>query len=169
MDSPKFSEVPFWALSARILATVMAMACSVIIARLYGAEMMGVVALINSFMTLASIFTVLGTDISMLRLIPEHLTKYSAISALRVYRKSQYFVAGVSIVTGGLLFIASHFIADTVFSKPQMSFYFALAAGFVLAKSLMVLNTQSIRALKLIRTFAPFCRLVPRSLCLYYS
>ena len=46
----------------------------------------------------------LATNTSFLRLIPEHLTKYSSSSALRVYRKIQYLVLGTSLVTRGVVF-----------------------------------------------------------------
>jgi O-antigen/teichoic acid export membrane protein len=137
-----------------VIATGLGLIASIIIARVYGAEMMGIVAVINSFLLLATIFTVLGTNTSILRLIPEHLVKYSATSAFKVYRKTQLMVIGVSILTGTLFFFGANLIADKVFNKPHLSFYFALAAVFVVFKSLMLLNTSAVRGLRLIRMFA---------------
>ncbi len=157
VSDKKFSEIltgSAWALSARVLATGMGLISSIIIARFYGAKVMGIVAVMNSFLLLATIFTVLGTGTSILRLIPEHLVKYSPTSAFRVYRKTQFMVIGISLVTGALFFFGSQLIADRVFSKPHLSFYFAIAAMFVVFKSLMLLNTQAVRGLRLIRTFA---------------
>lgn len=162
----KFSEIltgSSWALSANVVAASLSMVTSIIVARVYGAEVMGIVAVLTSFLQLATIFTVLGTNTSILRLIPEHLAKYSPASAFQVYRKTQYFVAGVSVVTGTLLFFAAGFIAATVFSKPHLKFYFSLAAMFIVFMSLMQLNTQAVRGLRLIRWFA-FMRILP-SLC----
>jgi hypothetical protein len=82
----------------------------------------------------------LGTGTSILRLIPEHIAKHSVTSAFCVYRKTQYLVAAVSIATGTAFFFASRIVADKVFSKPYLSFFFALAAGFVVCMSLMNLN-----------------------------
>lgn len=143
-----------WALGARVAATGMAMIFSIIIARFYSAEVLGTVALLYSLLTLVTIFTVLGTNISILRLIPEHLAKYSANSAFQVYRKTQHLVAGVSILTGMLFYFTSSFLAEKVFAKPHLSFYFALVAGFIIFQSLMILNTDAIRGLRLIRVFA---------------
>jgi len=100
----KFSEIlrgSVWALGAKVLATVLGMVTYIIIARWYGADVLGIVAVLQSFLMLATIFTVLGTNTSILRLIPEHLTKYSPTSAFRVYRKTQYMVLGTSLVTRG--------------------------------------------------------------------
>lgn len=142
------------AMLARVAATLLLMLSSIVTARYYGAEAVGVLAMVNSFLLLITIFTVLGTGTSILRLIPEHVVKYSVASAFGVYRKTQYLVATVSVVTGTVFFFSARLVADKVFSKPQLSFFFALAAGFVVFKSLMDLNTQAVRGLRLIRTFA---------------
>ena len=163
ISDQKFSEIltgSAWALGARVIATALGMVTSIIIARWYGAEVLGMVAVLNSFLMLATIFTVLGTNTSILRLIPEHLAKSSPTSAFKVYRKTQYFVAGVSVVTGATLFLGADFIADTIFSKPHLRFYFGLASAFIIFESLMQLNTQAVRGLRLIRLFA-FMQLLP--------
>jgi O-antigen/teichoic acid export membrane protein len=163
ISDKKFSEIlsgSAWALCARIISTGLAMITSIITARVYGAEVMGIVAMINSFLMLATIFTVLGTNTSILRLIPEHIAKYSPTSAFKVYRKTQYFVAGISVITCGLFFFESPFIAAKIFSKPNLSFFFALASIFIVFKSLVILNTNAVRGLKLIRTFA-FMQILP--------
>ena len=159
----KFSEIltgSAWALGARVVATLLAMVTTIIIARFYGAEILGVVAVLNSFLMLATLFTVLGTGTSILRLIPEHLAKYSPSSAFKVYRKTQFFVAGMSVIAGAVLFFCSGFIAETVFSKPHLRFYFALASVFIVFQSLMLLNTQAVRGVRLIRVFA-FMQVLP--------
>lgn len=115
--------------------------------------MVGLVAIINSFLMLTTIFTVMGTNTSILRLVPEHLIKHSPTSAFKVYRKTQYMVIVVSIVSGVVLFYSSHLIASMLFAKPKLSYYFALASAFVVFKSLMELNTQAVRGLKLIKLF----------------
>ena len=72
----RFSEIligSVWALSARITATGLTMISSIFVARVYGAEIIGIVALVNSLVMLATIFTNLGTSSSILRLIPEHI------------------------------------------------------------------------------------------------
>lgn len=148
------------ALIARVAATALGVISTIVVARRYGAEAVGILAMINSFLMLVTIFTVLGTGTSILRLIPEYITKYSLTSAFRVYRKTQYLVAVVSLVTGTLFFFASGWVADTIFSKPHLAYFFALASCFVFFKALMDLNTQAVRGLRLIRTFA-FMQVMP--------
>lgn len=153
----KFSEIlsgSVWALSARVVATVLGLATSVIVARFFGAEVVGIIAVINSFLLLVTIFTVLGTGTSILRLIPEHLAKYSPTSAFKIYRKTQYLVVGISVVMSIVFFLSSNLIADKIFSKPHLSNYFALASVFVVFKSMTLLNTNAVRGLRLIKLFA---------------
>ena len=75
LSDARFSEILIgsaWTLSARVAATILGLVTSIIIARIYGVEVMGIVAVLDSFLMLATIFTGLGTNTSILRLIPEH-------------------------------------------------------------------------------------------------
>lgn len=169
VSDKKFSEIltgSVWALAAKVLATALTLAISVVVARFYGAQATGILAVVQSFLMLATIFTVLGTNSAILRLIPEHIEKYSVTSAFRVYRKMQYLVGGVSLVTGTLLFFFSGLIADKIFSKPHLTYFLSLAAAFVVFNSLMDLNTQAVRGLRLIRVFA-FMQLLPSTITLF--
>ena len=81
----KFSEIltgSAWALGAKVVATALAIVTTIVIARVYGAEILGIVAMLSSFLMLATLFSVMGTRTSILRLIPEHLTKYSPSSGV---------------------------------------------------------------------------------------
>lgn len=170
VNDTKLSEIltgSIWALSALVLSTVVNFVASIIIARLYGANTIGIVAVINSFLMMITIFTILGTKNSILRLIPELLVKSSATSAYKLFQKTQYMVTGISLFVGGLSFLGANFIADKIFSKPHLSFYFALASGFVVFKSMAILNTQAVRGLKLIKMFA-LMQILPQSFNLIF-
>lgn len=152
-----FSEIltgSVFSIGAQVASVGLAMVTSIIVARHYGAKAVGVLAVINSFLTLVTILTVLGTKISIMRLIPEHIAKFSVASAFRVYRKTEYLVIGTSLAAGLVFYFASGLVADRVFSKPYLAGLFGLAAGFVVFRGLMQLNTNAVRGLRLIRTFA---------------
>lgn len=159
-----FSEIftgSVWAFSAHMLTAVLGLVSNIIIARLYGAAVLGIVAVIQSFLMLATLFSVLGINVSILRLIPEHRVKYSLSSAFELYRKARYIILCTSLITGVLLFLHSHIIADKVFSKPHLTYYVGLAALFVVFRAMMVLHTQAVRGLKRIRMFA-FMQILPQ-------
>ena len=130
----KFNDIltgSAWALFGQIMSAGMAMLASIIIARFYGAEILGIVAVLNSFFILTTVFTVLGTGTSILRLIPEHLVKYSPKSAFKLYQKCLYIIISVSIFASALFFFSSELLADKFFKKPHLSFYFGLGALFI--------------------------------------
>jgi O-antigen/teichoic acid export membrane protein len=157
LSDARFSEIltgSAWALGARVAATAFTLVASIIAARFYGADIVGVAAMISSFLGLAAIFPVMGTNTSILRLIPEHMAKYSAASAYRVYRKTQFIVAVLSILTCALIFFGADRIAAKVFAKPHLAFLFRMAAFFVIFLSIMNLTTQAVRGLRRIRAFA---------------
>ncbi|PLX94444.1 MAG: flippase [Desulfuromonas sp.] len=143
-----------FALVARVGSTGLALLSSLIVARVYGAKMVGVLAVVQSFMILSGIFAILGTDQSIMRLIPEHAAKYSGLSAFKVYRKTQYLVAGASLTLGVPIFFFSEIIADKIFSKPHFAYYIGITSLCIIFKGLMDLNTQAVRGLRLIQTFA---------------
>ena len=134
VSDSRFSEIlsgSIWALSARVCTMILAFVFNIIVARSYGPKVLGILAIINSFLIFTTLFTVMGTHTSILRLIPEHMAKYSPTSALKVYRKTQFLVIAASIAVSVLLFLLSSIVAEKVFSKPYLSPYFALASGFI--------------------------------------
>lgn len=154
---PNFTEIlngSAWSLAARMFAIVLSLLVNIIIAKTYGAGVVGIVAVVQSFLMFVTIFTVLGTNTSVLRLIPEHLSKYSATSAYEIYKKIQRIVVLVSIITGATFYFNSSFFANNLFSKPHLSYYFSLSSVFIIFSSLMQLNTQAVRGLRLIKVFA---------------
>ena len=158
-----FSEIlagSVLSLSGRIVAACFGLVSNIIIARFYGAESLGIFALVNSFLMFTALFTLSGTGTSILKLIPEHIAKYSIESAFYIYRKIHCFILFFSACIGLFLFFASDIIAKHIFLKPQLSFYLALAACFVVFKSLADFNTQAIRGLRLINTYA-FMQILP--------
>ena len=142
-----------WALSSRILIACLGLTSHILIARLYGAEVMGIVAVVNSFLLIASIFTIFGSDSSILRFIPEHVVKFSYTSAHRIYQKTLFMILSVSIITGVFFFYHSTWMASNLFSKPQLSLYLYMASFFIVFNSLMIFNTYAVRGLRMIKLF----------------
>lgn len=143
-----------WSLPAYALATLLTLGANIFVARFYGAESVGALAIIQSIVLFASMFTVFGTATSIMRLIPEQVRKYSASSAYAVYRKIIFLICVASIVVCAPLWLLSDFISENLLSKPHLGEFLAIAAGFVIFKSLVDVNVRAIRGLRLIRVFA---------------
>lgn len=161
----RFSEIltgSVFTLIARVVGTGAAFIVSLLVARLYGAEMVGVLAIVQAFILLVSIFCLLGTNVSILRLIPEYITKYSMTSAFYIYRKAQGLVLSVSLLLGLTIVYGADIIAERILIKPQYSMYIALAGFCLLFRALMDFNAEAVRGLQLIRTYA-FMQILPHA------
>lgn len=124
---------------------------------------MGTLAIINALLTIVTTLSVFGTDISILKIVPEHFTKYSLHSAVRVYRKIHYFVITLSLISGLILFCLSSIIASKIFFKPHLYIYFMLTSFFIVFKAITTLNTQAMRGFQLARSYA-LMLIIPQAL-----
>ena len=157
LNDKKFSDIltgSSWAVGARILAIILGFVINIIIARVYGAEVLGVFTFVESTLILVTIFTLVGTNTSILRFIPEHLVKYSASSAYCVYKKVWRIVFLISASALIVFFIFSEPIAEKILLKYNLAYYLMVLALFIPFKSLLLYNTQALRGLKLIKEFA---------------
>jgi O-antigen/teichoic acid export membrane protein len=169
LSDSHFKEIlvgSFWALLAQAGATLLALAVSIIVARFYGAEQLGILAIMQAVMTLAMIFTLAGTGTALLRLIPEHVTRYSTRSAFQLFRRIQSFVVATSLIVGIIIFVGADLIATSVFNKPELTIFFRLLSFAVVFRSSLELSTQAARGLRSIKAYsalrliAPFMMLV---------
>ncbi len=152
-----FNEIlvgSFFSMFAKAGSMISALIVSMIVARVYGADMVGILGIINSFAMILGVIALMGTNTAILRLIPEHMINYSAASAFHIYKKIQWIVILLSIAVGGVFFLLSDFLAIHVFHKPHLGFYLSVTSLFIVFKSLMDLNISAVRGLKMIRTFA---------------
>lgn len=145
---------------SRVGQTALALLGSMVTARFFGADALGVLSLVTAVLSVVIIFTVFGTGTSILRLIPEHIARYSTHSAFQVYKRTQGIVIVFSGVVGALVLLLSGVLASKLLGRPDLGTVLAWTSGVVVFKSLMVLNTQAVRGLGLVRMFA-FLQLLP--------
>jgi O-antigen/teichoic acid export membrane protein len=160
----RFSKIfigSIWAFGGQIISTIFAMLSSIIIARFYGADVLGIVAIVQSSLMLLIVLTVLGTNTSLLRLIPEHITKFSFTSAYKVFCTAQWVVVFSSLLFSVIIFFSAEIIAETIFSKPNLHFYFTAISVFLVTCSLGQVSMQAVRGLQLIKFFA-FMQALPQ-------
>lgn len=153
----RFSEIltgSVWSFLARVFSVALTFIITVMVTRVYGAESMGNFALVQSVMMFLSVISLMGTNVSVLRLIPEHISKYSVTSSFKIYRKIVVIVAISSLIVGGILEIISDVISDNLFRDSFCKLYFTLISFFLVCKTLMDFNIQAMRGLCLIKTFA---------------
>lgn len=143
-----------WALSGRVGATFLALLFSIVVARSYGAEVLGIISVVQALLMMVVTITVLGFDTSLLRLIPEYMAKHSVASAILLYRKAMYVVVISSLCSGSVLYFFADLIAINLFNNSNLSYYFKCLSFFVLFKSLLQVKIQVMRSFGMIRAFS---------------
>ena len=139
---------------AKIAGTALGMVSSLIIARYYGAEVVGIVAIINTVLAIFTVFGLMGTNVAILRLIPEHIEKFSLSVAYAVYKKILLLVLSLSFLSGIILYFTAPWIADHVFHNENLTFFLLIAAPFVLVRGMNMINSESLRGLQQIKLYA---------------
>lgn len=139
---------------AKIFATGLGLISSLIVARYYGANMVGLVAIITSILTLLNAVSLVGTQVSILRLIPEYAIRFTYSDAFAVYRKLFSLVSIFSILTGIFLYLTTPLIIEYVFQKESLAVFLFLAVPFILIRALNALNTEALRGLQKTNLYA---------------
>ena len=139
---------------AKILGVILGFITNIIIARYYGAETVGTIALVNSFIAIASLFVLFGTNTAILKLIPQYTIQHSISSAYNLFRKSLFLVMLMGIFITGLLYWLSPLIAETVFKNNELIPYFIVISILIFFIATNELNLNGLRALHDIKTFA---------------
>ncbi len=140
--------------AAKVLATLAGLGTNLLIARYYGTEMVGVIAIINAVLAICMIFSLMGTDVAALRLIPEYLQKYSKASLIVLQKKLVAIVVLLSAIMTVVLLLSSSFVSSVFLHDPDMQIYIVLVACFIFVKSLATLNMETIRGLQSMKIYA---------------
>lgn len=129
---------------------ILSIVFNIILARIYGADVVGILALSLSAYGIASIFSVIGTEISSVRFIAQYVTngKYQLIY---IYKKILRIVIPLSVIIGTCLFFLSPLVANKVFHKPMMTIPIRIFALIIPFGAIQKINMSSLRGLKKIR------------------
>lgn len=139
---------------AKIIGVILGFALHFIIARYYGAESMGVYSIINSVLMIALLFSLQGSNIAILRFIPEHIEKYSIESSLSIFKQMVYIVFFFSLFVSTIVYAGSDFIANYFFHDQTLIPLLSLAVFFILLQAIGSLNMEAIRAFKSVNVYA---------------
>lgn len=141
---------------ASSLALFLGLVLNLIIAKYYGAKELGIYSIVSSIFAITLIFSVLGINTSILRLLPEQITKYSYCSAYKLFRKVLIMVLIASSVVAIVVYTFAQSIAGHIFHKEYLYPLLSLMALIVIFQALGNVSIASIRALKNIKLYAFF-------------
>lgn len=140
--------------SAKVLSIGLGVITNFIVARYYGAEILGIVAIINSVMVVFAIIGTNGVNTAILRLIPEFNDKHYDNVGYSIYKQALVIVVLFSIISSIILFLLAPFIAEKIFNKNYLASFLILAAFFIAPQAIVSLNTDMLRALQKIKLYA---------------
>ncbi len=146
----------FYSFGAKIIITVLSVATSILGARYYGAEMVGLVAMVATILSISRMFGLMGMSTSILRIIPEYKEKYSAEYAISVYRKIFLTVLCLSMIAAVIFLVGVDFVANTVFSNALLAGLMPILAIVSIFNSVREINLAFIRACKKIKELSIF-------------
>jgi O-antigen/teichoic acid export membrane protein len=132
----------------KIASAALSFAFNVVIARLLGAQGMGVYVLALTIATILSVMTRVGLDNTVLRLTASNLVGNNWARVKGVYEQSRWIVIGVSLAVSLVIVLASSWIAQSVFKEPQLALTLRWMSLAILPMALYVLYAQLLKGLK---------------------
>lgn len=139
------------AFSLKVLAFALGFGFNVLLARLLGAEGAGIYYLALNAVTVSMTVSVLGLDTALLRFVAANATMEDWVKVAGVYRKGIRIATGTSIVVTVLVIIFAPWIAQFVFSEPNLGQPLRLMALAIPPLTLIFLYAEAIKGLKRIR------------------
>jgi O-antigen/teichoic acid export membrane protein len=139
-------------LMIQVVGSMLGLAVSITVARMLGAEGSGVYYLAISVATIAATVSRVGFDNTVVRFVASHASVQEWGAVRKVYRTAMIVVAAVSLVITVVLFLGAGWIANSLFDKPYMVLPLRLVALSILPLSFAMIQAESLRGLKSIRS-----------------
>lgn len=139
--------------SSQVWTVITNLILNYIVAKVYGANIVGILALITSILNFTAVFGLSGLNIATLKLIPEHQVKFSNASSKGIYKQIFKLVLINTIILSLIVFFNSAYIAKTFFNKPHLELYVKLSALFLVPFTFQMLNESAFKAFKKIKAF----------------
>lgn len=145
---------------ANIIGIIIGLFLNLLIAKYYGANILGELATLISFITIISIFGLLGTHTYSMKKIPQFISTNKQEEINSLYIKIVILVFTSSIVLSFIIYYFSNFIALNIFNKENYSSLFVTASFILIFFIFQKLNLFTLRAFKSIKLFALFTILI---------
>lgn len=146
---------------AKVLAIPIGLLTSLIIAKYYGARVVGNLALIGSFLTITGLFVTVGLNTSLLRLIPEQVEKYGLFEARAVFWNAVKIVTLVGFLVSLISWFNTPLLANKLFNNANLERWLYMAVLLIVIVNLSSISLSAIRALKKIELFSALQLLQP--------
>jgi O-antigen/teichoic acid export membrane protein len=132
----------------RILGAIAQFSFTLILARIFGAEGMGIFVLGLTTVAIGSAFARWGIDQAALKHISIYATNNQWGDITSVYKKSIIFVLITSIAMSFFIYLLAPWIAGTIFHDPRLVSLIEVFSLSIIPFSLLFLISECLRALK---------------------
>jgi O-antigen/teichoic acid export membrane protein len=136
------------ALFMRVLGAGLAFGFNVLIARALGAEGSGMYFLALTVTTIATVFGRLGMDNTLLRFVAAHASIGEWVAVKGVYQKGMLLSLTASGISTLVVFLSAPWLAQTVFSKPELTEPIRWMSLAIIPTALGNLQAQVLKGLK---------------------
>jgi O-antigen/teichoic acid export membrane protein len=125
---------------------------NLLLARMLGAEGVGIFFLALTASSIATVFGRMGLDNTLVRFVAGNAAAGDWGAVRGVYRKAMLFAASASVASSVVLFAISPWLADSLFHKPELIYPMRCMAIAVVPVTLLILHSEALKGLK--RVFA---------------
>lgn len=146
-------------LVAKVFSIVVGFLNSVLVARYYGADALGIIATTTSILTLASIVSLLGLDSLIVRLIPKYSKEKGLSGAYDVYRRFFSITVVLALFFSGLMYSANKMFGVPPELEGGVSIL--LVVGLVIVSVVTILNRKALVALGAVWFFSALDGVAP--------
>ena len=124
---------------------------NVLLARILGAEGAGIYYLALTITTIAIVFGRMGLDTALLRYIASNAAVEDWVAVKGAYTKGMILALIVSGFTTTIMIVAAPLLADSIFSKPELTDPIRWMSLAIIPMALVMLYAEALKGLKKIR------------------
>ena len=143
-------------LVVRLLGVSTGFLVTLITARFFSADALGVVSICIGILSLSSVFAKLGHDVALMRYIATFFEEKKFEDIRGIYQTSLRLVLPVTGMISLLLYIAAPWMSETWFDKPQLRLVLQWNSLLVIPLTLLQINSECLRGVKRIIDYTFF-------------
>ena len=140
----------------KIIGMILGYIFTLLIAKWYGAETMGLYALSLTMLNIFVTIGLFGFDNSLVKFVADYNSNHKGELVKEVYYKSLIVTTTVSLILVYILFINADFFAKNIFKNEELINFFQIASIAIVPFVLLRVNTAMFRGFKNIKLFSFF-------------
>jgi O-antigen/teichoic acid export membrane protein len=141
----------FWSFISKVTIVISGIFVNYIISKYYGASVLGILSIIISFLNVFSLFSLLGFNISVLKIIPEHNIMFSYTSTKLIVNKIFRIVLFSSIILMLIGTVFSKYLSIYIFEDNDQFLFIVFVSFLIIPNSFLEFSHSIFRALKKVK------------------